>query len=114
MFELSTTAGAAYAGPVKGVAYSQTSGSTKAATSRRVADDDRAAATIRIPLRSEHSRIGPGQIPDGGRQLSVVKAGSEFVKSSLACIREGALEAVRFQANVEPDRASQLLGNTGE
>lgn len=109
MFEVGTTAGAAYAGPATGAAYSQTSGSTKAAASRKVADDDRAAATILNSNRSKHSRPSPEQGPDGEQQLGVMQASEESVKSSLAAIRKGAVEAIRSQANVEPDRALQLL-----
>ncbi len=108
MLEVGTTAGAAYVGPVTGAVYSQTSGSTKAAASRKAADDDRAAATILNPNRSKHSRPGREQ------RLSDTKPSLELVRSSLALFREGTLEAMRFQASVEPDRALQLLGNTGE
>lgn len=114
MVAVDTTAGPAYAEPVARAAHKRTSGSTKAAPLRKVADDDRAAATIRKPLPSEHSCFSQGLIPDDEQQLSVMRANIEFVRSSLTLIREGAAKTVRLQANLEPDRALRLLRNAGE
>ena len=113
MFVAGTTAGAAYAGPVTGAVYSLTSGSTKSAASRKVADDDRAAATILNPNRSKHSCPSSGQIPGGEQQVSDMRASLELVRSSLALSRGDTLKAMRLQANAEPDRALQLLEDTG-
>ena len=114
MVAVDTTAGPAYAEPVARAAHKRTSGSTKAAALRKVADDDRAAATIRKPLPLEHSRLGHGLIPDDEQQSSVMRATIEFVRSSLTSIHEEATKAIRLQANVGSDRALQLLWNTGE
>jgi len=114
MVAVDTTVGPAYPEPVARAAHKRTSGSTKPAALRKVADDDRAAATIRKPPPSEHSRLGHGLIPEDEQQLSVMRANIEFVRSSLTLIREGAPKSIRLQANVESDRALQLLWNTGE
>ena len=106
-----TTADAAHAGPITGPAYNRSPASTKAVAPRRVPDDDRTVATIRMPSRSQHSRSGPGQSQDGEQQLGVMQTKAEFVKSSPAAICKGALETTKFQASVEPDRALHLLEN---
>ena len=113
MVELGITAGAVHAGPVIGKTYSQTSGSTRTAASRNVADDDSAGAIIRNPLRSDNSHFRPEQFSDGERQSSKMRADSELSRYSLTQIRAGGHEALRVQANAEPDRAVHLLEDPG-
>ncbi len=112
MVELGIAAGAANAGPVIGKSYSQASGST-ATASRNVADVDSSAAIIRNPHRYDDSHLRPGQFPHVQQRSSKVQARPESSTSSLTRIQEGVGEALALQANVEPDRALQLLKVAG-
>ncbi len=113
MVDLGIAAGAANAGPVIGKPYSQAWGSTAKAASRNVADVDSAAAMIRNPHRYEDSHLRPGQFPHVQQRSSKVQARPESSTSSLTRIQEGVGEALALQANVEPDRALQLLKVAG-
>ncbi len=112
MFAAGTTAGPTYAGPVTGTANGRGPSRPKATGSMNAAHDDRAAASIQDPLHLERS--GRGHVPDAQQQLSAMQANVKYIKSSLATIREKGVEATKFQANAEPDRALWLLENPSE
>ena len=109
MVELGNTAGVAYAGPVIDKTYSRASGSTKAAASGVDAYNDRAAAVIQNACRIKLTQFVTDQLPDSKQIFREMQKSLNSSKSSLVRLQQEFIEALRVQANVDPNRANQLL-----
>jgi hypothetical protein len=109
MIELGNTAGVASAEPVIGKIYSRASGATTAAHSVVDAYNDRAAAVIQNPFRSQLTQFVTDQRQDSKQIFGEMQKGLNSSKFSLARLQEEFIEALRAQANVEPTRAVRLL-----
>lgn len=109
MIELGNAPNPASARPVIGAKYEQTPASTKAAGSGEADYNDRAAAAIQNPYRSELTQFATDQIPDSKQLYKEMQANLNSSKFSLARLQEQFIEALRAQANVDPARAVDLL-----
>jgi len=109
MIELGMPANSALAAPVIGTKYSKTPGPTKAAASGRFDYDDRAAAAIQNPFRSELTQFATDKLPDSNQLYKEMQANLNSGNFSLSRLQEEFVEALRSQAKVDPTRAVDLL-----
>ena len=109
MLELGNKVGLAYTEPVIGKTHNRASGTTKAAPSGLDAYNDRAAAVIQNAFRSELTKFVTKQLPNSKQIFREMQKSLNSSKSSLVKLQQEFIEALKAQANVQPNRAFQLL-----
>ena len=111
MNELFITAAAYKSGGNIGMKPRWASNSSHTSFSKRIAEDDKAAAKIREQLGKEDSKSVSGKSSNDESIVKEMQKSFDSSKSTIENLHRKFNELLVIQANVDPDRALVLLNN---